>query len=365
MKILHIIARMNQGGTARWINTLVRGLREEGIEVFLAAGEVGINEKEDSTFGELGGIRIAGLGRSISPVSDLKAFLNTRRAIKKLGPEILCTHTAKAGVLGRLAAISLGRRRPYLVHTVHGHLLYGYFSPWKTQLVVLIERVLATRTDVIIAAGDKVRDELLAKRIGKREQYVVIRPGVDPLILIEKTVARRNLGIPQDSFVVGWLGRFERVKRPDRVIEIARELPEVQFLMGGDGSLLGTVSIEAPTNVKALGWTTPEILWGASDAALLTSENEAQPISLIEAGLAGLPSVAQNVGSVSEVLEDGLTGYLVRSNEEAIAHLREMKSHSEILKTMGAAAHDHVVHQFSVESFVLNHIKIYKDGIDN
>ena len=365
MKVLHIIARVNQGGTARWINTLIRGLREAGLEVYLAAGEVGDDEKEDDTYQELGGIRIAGLGRSISPFSDLKALLGTRRTIKKMQPDILCTHTAKAGVVGRIASITLGSRRPYLVHTVHGHLLYGYFSPWKTQLVILIERFLARRTDVIIAAGENVRDELLAKGIGQRDQYVVIRPGVEPLILIEKFAARKSLGIPQDAFVVGWLGRFERVKRPDRVIEIAQALPEVQFLMGGDGSLRERISMAAPPNVKVVGWTTPELIWGASDAALLTSENEAQPISLIEAGLAGLPSVAQHVGSVSEVVEDGSTGYLVRRCEEAISHLREMKSHTEIVRTMGATAHDHVARQFSVKSFVLNHIKVYKDGIEN
>jgi glycosyltransferase involved in cell wall biosynthesis len=356
---------MNQGGTAHWINTLVRGLRHEGINVFLAAGEVGINEREDSTFGELGGIRIAGLGRSISPVSDLKAFLNTRQTVKKLGPEILCTHTAKAGVVGRVAAITLGQKRPYLVHTVHGHLLYGYFSPWKTQLVILMERFLARRTDVIIAAGENVRDELLAKGIGQRDQYVVIRPGVEPLILIEKLAARKSLGIRQDAFVVGWLGRFERIKRPDRVIEIAQALPEVQFLMGGDGSLRERISMAAPPNVQVVGWTTPELIWGASDVALLTSENEAQPISLIEAGLAGLPSVAQNVGSVSEVVEDGSTGYLVRRSEEAISHLREMKSHTEIVRAMGVTAHEHVVRQYSVKSFVMNHMKVYQAGIEN
>ena len=123
MRILQIITRVNQGGTAKWIEVLAEGLRESGIENYVAAGRVSKNESEDPVFTLLGGISIEHLNNSINPLNDLKAFVETRRLIKQYQPDVLNTHTSKAGVIGRMAALSLFRNRPILIHTFHGHLL--------------------------------------------------------------------------------------------------------------------------------------------------------------------------------------------------------------------------------------------------
>ena len=160
MKIVQIMTRVNSGGTARWLENLTVGLKADGHEVIILAGEVPSNEIEDKFFIESNGIRIPGLGRSVSPLDDLSAFFNIRKNLKKLKPEVINTHTSKAGVLGRVAALSLGRNRPRIIHTFHGHLLYGYFSKPTITIITIIERFLARYSDQLISSGEIVRDEL-------------------------------------------------------------------------------------------------------------------------------------------------------------------------------------------------------------
>ena len=287
-----MIARVNRGGTARWLDELIEELQKAGHQTILYAGSVQGSETEDQCFSNQNGKRISGLGRSISLWGDMQAILQVRKILKRELPDVLNTHTAKAGVIGRLAALSLGAERPALVHTIHGHLLYGYFSKTKTFVFILIEKLLASRSDVLIAAGDNVKNELLRAGIGSEEIYVVARPSVRLHALESRSVIREKLGISESEVVIGWLGRLAQVKRPDRVIELAKELNNLTFVIGGDGDLLDSLKIGLPNNVRLVGWTRPEEIWAASDIALLTSDNEAQPISLIEAGLAGIPAVA-------------------------------------------------------------------------
>ena len=303
MKILEIIARVNRGGTARWLEELITGLRSNGHEVLLAAGHVQEGETEDQIFRELSGHRIESLGRSISIFSDIKSLIEIRKYIIECKPDLINTHTAKAGLIGRLAAASILKNRPAVIHTYHGHLLYGYFPKWKLNLLILIEKFLASLSNVLIAAGDKVKSDLIEAGVGKENQYFVARPGVEILGLESREQIRLRMNFQEDQVIVGWLGRLAPIKRPDRVIEIAKVLNETIFLIGGDGELLSRLETNLPKNVRLLGWIRPEEIWAASDIALLTSDNEAQPISLIEASLAGIPVVAENVGSVSEVVD--------------------------------------------------------------
>ena len=359
MKILQVIARVNRGGTARWLEELITGLRSDGHDVLLAAGHVQDGENEDEIFKKLGGHRIESLGRSISIFSDLKALIQVRKFIVECKPDLVNTHTAKAGLIGRLAAVSILKDRPAIVHTYHGHLLYGYFSKWKSNIFKSIEKIMATTSDVLIAAGDKVKKDLLEAGIGDENLFIVLRPGIQELDKLDKQKVRRELSIPDSKVVVGWLGRMTRIKRPDRAIELAKIFPEVVFLLGGEGELIEELKATSPANVVFLGWTEPEIIWSASDIALLTSDNEAQPISLIEASYSSLPIIAQDVGSVSEVVEDGKTGVLVSDINSAVVALEKLISNRGLRQTLGAAGRTYAQSRFSPDQFISGHSAAY------
>jgi glycosyltransferase involved in cell wall biosynthesis len=283
--------------------------------------------------------------------------------IKKLKPDVIHTHTAKAGLIGRLAVVSILKNRPVVVHTYHGHLLYGYFSSWKSNIFKFIEIIMATTCDILIAAGDKVKSDLIEAGIGNENKFIVLRPGIKEFEHLDKQGVREKLNIPTDKIVVGWLGRMARIKRPERAIELAKRFPEVTFLMGGEGDLLEEIKVTAPKNVVFLGWTNPKIIWGASDIALLTSDNEAQPISLIEASYASLPIVAQNVGSVSEVVDDEKTGILVSDFNSSVAALEKLINNLELRQNLGAAGKIYAKSRFSPDQFIFGHEAAYSKAL--
>jgi len=360
VKIVQIMTRVNSGGTARWLENLTLGLQAEGHDVIILAGEVASNEIEDKFFAESNGIRVPGLGRSISPLDDIRAFVTLRKILRELNPDLINTHTSKAGVLGRLAALSLGTKRPKIVHTFHGHLLYGYFSNISIFVISLIERILARFSDRLISSGEKVRDELLVRKIGQHNQFIVIRPGIPLPVFEERNIARSRFSISHDEVVVGWLGRMEKIKRPDRLINIAKSHPGAKFLVGGSGSELERTKTGAPKNLIFAGWSTPEIVWGASDIALLTSDNEAQPISLIEAGLAGIPSISTSVGSVAEVIHDGQTGFICNSDSDLDNQLNDLINSDELREKLGRTAKNEMLAKFGLQQFIYRHIEVYE-----
>jgi len=356
VKIFQVIARVNQGGTARWLDVLVSELRSAGHEVSLFAGSVQENEVEDKCFEKLGGVRVPGLGRSVNLFSDIKSILVIRNAIRTEKPDVLNTHTAKAGVIGRLAAIGTGIK---IVHTFHGHLLYGYFSPTKTKLIIFVEKFLALLTDQIIAVGNQVKKELLGAKIGREDQYFVIPPAITVQSFYSKIDARRLLAIDNEIKVIGWLGRLTAIKRPERVIELAKRHPSITFVIGGTGELFQEISDLNPGNIKMLGWVRPEIFWPSCDIALLTSDNEGLPTALIEAGLAGLPTIAENVGSVSEIIKDGITGILVRGKDERIKALNILLDDEDLRSNMGKSAIEYSKSKFGVQGFLSVHLQVY------
>lgn len=363
MRIVHIIARYNQGGTAAWLSTLIEGQRLDGNEVLLLAGKVQDHETEDSRFGELSGSHIQGLGRKIAGFKDLRALWALRKFLIEFNPDLINTHTAKAGLLGRLAARTIFKKKISVVHTFHGHILYGYFGKIKTNVFVLLERLLSNLTDVILVSGIQVKRELRRKNVGKEHQYIVIRPGVLPVETLSRSTARQKLFVPENQIIVGWLGRLTEVKRPDRVLELAELFPEVIFLLGGDGDLVESLRMAAPKNVIFTGWTTPIDIWSASDIALLTSANEAQPISLIEAASAGLPLIGENVGSVSEVIQNNVNGYLTQDLDSRVKAIQQLVSQPELRRRMGDAAKKTAFELFGVEQFLDTHKLAYEKAI--
>jgi glycosyltransferase involved in cell wall biosynthesis len=365
MKIVHVIARFNVGGTATWLSTLSRELEKQGHVSHIVTGNANYPEIEATMLQGLSFIRIPGLGRSLQPLDDFRALIQIRSVIKKIKPDLVNTHTAKAGVLGRIAVLSLGCNRPALVHTIHGHLFTGYFGSLKVQIVIFIERLLSRYTDVMLFAGERVRNECLESKIGKLEMSVVVKPGVRLLQELNETTPLSNIDIEStERLKIGWLGRITQVKRPDRVVEIARRLPDIDFLIGGDGELRKALQDSAPLNCRFLGWVNPLQFWSEIDIALLTSDNEALPISIIEAQLCALPCVVTNAGSTSEVVLDGINGYVTSMEiDEIVARLSLLSRNPKLRQDFGQQAKVRATREFSPERQVLDHLGAYERAI--
>ena len=367
MKVLHVIARVNLGGTARWLETLTAEETAAGDEVIVATGHVQGDEVEDPDADTMPLVRLQNLGRAVSPFDDVRALRELRDLIGDTQPDVVNTHTAKAGLVGRAAALSLGRRRPALVHTVHGHLLTGYFSRGVVQGISWSEKAMASASDLVLAAGQRVRDDLVAARIVSPDKVVVVRPGVRDLPRKTQAQARDELGVTglrPGSPVAGWLARVVKVKRPDRLVGAAMATPEVEYIVGGDGALREGLEERAPLNMRLLGWADPATFWSACDLAVLTSDNEAMPYSLIEAALAGLPAVTTDAGSASEVVVDGVTGYVVPRDAGSVATgVRRLLADPDGMARMGADARDRALVEFSPQRMLQEHRAAYELAI--
>jgi len=364
MRVLHVIARMNFGGTARYLVELNNGLTANGIDNFIAAGHVEGKEIIDPSTQGLSIINIASLARSLNPPKDFNAAFELRKIVADIKPDIIHTHTFKAGLITRLQTRGLKRKAEKnikFVHTFHGHLFDDpEFSGPKAQIIAGIERVLAKKTDVLVSVGLKVSTDLISRNIGTSQQFVNIPPGVRALPVAERREAREKFGISAEQSVIGWIARVTGVKNPMRAIEVARALPDTQFLLAGGGDLLEEVRTQAPTNMKLLGWTEPSELFAACDLILSTSENEGMPIALIEAQLAGLPVVATDVGSVAEVVLDGRTGSVTTKESAAlIAACMHLIENPELRAEMGINARKHANEYFSIDGMVSSHLSLY------
>ena len=306
IRVLHVIARMNVGGTARYVGDLVENIPGSA----LATGHVQGQEIEDHVVNQIETIRIPHLGRRISPINDFKALIELQKVIREIEPEVVHTHTFKAGLIGRLVGGSHKR-----VHTFHGHLFDDQsFSKFQVRVITSLEKWLARRTNVLVSVGERVGAELRESGIGEEKCWLSIPPGVKPLELINQSDARALLGLEEGVFLVGWLARVTDVKNPHLLVEIARQLPEIQFVMGGGGNLLDQMKLSAPRNLQILGWVDNALFWSAVDVAISTSQNEGMPIAIIEAQMAGKPVVASDAGSIGEVIVQGKTGFVCRSN---------------------------------------------------
>ena len=370
VKVMQIIARMNVGGPAVIVAELMRGLDKSAIEQILVTGFCDENEADylDTVAKDIKATRIAGLGRSVSLIADLKAFFGLVSLIRKYKPDVIHTHTAKAGVLGRLASLLAGRGAAR-VHTFHGHLLHGYFSQAMTQLVILIERLFAARTKVLIAIGSKVKDDLLAAHIGKADKYRVFFPGLPVPKAISKADAQAALGINAQTLYITFVGRLTQIKRPDRLLDIAKECKhrglDLHFLVAGEGELFASSKARAEReelNMTFFGWRSDIAqIFAASDIAILTSDNEGIPLTLIQAAQAGLPIVATDVGSISDIVINESTGYLTSANVSEIADaIEKLVRDDQLRKIMGEAGRARADQYFSLERMLKDHADLYR-----
>lgn len=360
-RVVHVIARLNLGGPAAIVTFLLDSFPDREMAVVagrVASGEVDYRSVRGTTRGI---VDLPSLSRSVNPLNDVTSYRWLRDFFVASAPHVVHTHTAKAGALGRLAARRAGV--PSVVHTYHGHLLSGYFSAAARRVVVEAERHLASRSDLLVAVGRRVRDDLLTAGIGKQEQFRVIAPGVRPMSPVSRARARQALGLGDGERVVLYVGRLVHVKRPDRVLRLARLFPDVRFLLAGDGPLRSRLEAGAPPNLSLLGWRSDVAnLYAAADIALLTSDNEGMPVSLIEAALCGVPAVATDVGSVGEVVIHGVTGSVAPTDHDALAaSLQRMLADDQKRLAMGAAAKRFAQTEFSVERMVNAHVNLYRE----
>lgn len=356
-QVLHVIARMNVGGTARYVGELVEKIPNN----ILATGYVQGSEIEDLCVQKITTLRVPHLGRRISPINDFRAWVELRKIVKEVKPAIVHTHTFKAGLIGRLVGGNHKR-----VHTFHGHLFDDQsFSSMDKKIVIIIEKYLAKRTNLLISVGKKVGVELRAAGIGPSQNWISIAPGVKALTVIDRVQARSALSLAKDGILFGWMARMSEVKNPFLLLEIATQLQNINFVMAGGGDLLKKIRANAPTNVEVIGWADAATFWSAIDCAISTSHNEGMPIALIEAQLAGVPVIATNVGSNEEVIENGLTGIVTAKNLDSLVSACErLVQDSDLRASMGRAAKTRAAKEFSVEKFIDAHNEVYRKQLN-
>jgi glycosyltransferase involved in cell wall biosynthesis len=371
--VARIISRLNVGGPAIQAITLTRRLEPLGYDTLLIRGSEAPREGSmDHLAAELDvrPLRIARMRRELGP-GDVAAFVSLVRVLRRLRPDIVHTHAAKAGTLGRLAALVPGRGRPRItVHTFHGHSLTGYFSRPQAALFRSIERFLAARTTRLVAVSEEVRDDLLRLGVAPAARIEVVALGLDLAgFQVDATARaqrggelRARLGVPAGARVVTLVARLVPIKRVDRFLAVARELADlddVWFLVVGDGELHDELrALAQPERIVWAGMQRdmPAVCF-ASDVVVLTSDNEGTPVSLIEAQAAGVPVVATRVGGAAAVV-DPRTGLLV-DRDDVAGFARAVRT----LLARGADAGDpraHVVDAFSLDRLVADVDALYR-----
>jgi glycosyltransferase involved in cell wall biosynthesis len=381
IRILRVIARLNMGGPALHVAYLASGLESRGYRTTLVAGSLARGEGSMSFVAEELGVpvvHVPHLSREISVAADALSVYHLVRTIRRERPHILHTHTAKAGAVGRIAALLAGDARPpIVVHTFHGHVLQGYFSGAKAAFFRLVERRLAASTTRLVAVSPEVRDDLVELGVAGPEKFAVVRLGIE---LERRTGAtsdarrelRRLFGIPADGFVVGWIGRMTAVKRLPLVLEGFRRLLE----LGVDATLClvgaGPDRDEAERLAHRLGVMKHCLFVGYQrdvapyyevfDTLLLPSANEGTPVVVIEALAAGRPVVATDVGGVADVVRDGTDGFLVPSGDaDALAdRLARLAGDPALRRSMGAAGAEDVPARYAVARLLDDMDELYR-----
>ena len=370
IRVMRIIARMNVGGPAVQVSGLMRGFNSTDFDHRLFTGYCDADEADylDTVATDVVAVRIQGFGRRISLGGDLKAFVSLVDEIRDFKPHVIHTHTAKAGFLGRIASI-VSLQPAIRVHTFHGHLLNGYFGSIKRSLVVIAEKFLALFTHQLLAVGDKVKQDLLNAGIGTKDKFGLMPPGLAIGLLPDREESRIALTIPTDSLQCAFIGRVTQIKRPDRFLDVVSEIKKrgvkLDFFIAGDGELLEMCKARIKQEnlpVTILGWQSDiERVLSSADMVVLTSDNEGTPLSLIQAGMAGLPVVTTNVGSVPEVVQDSVTGIVTGLDLQEIADALEKLVNDKVLRTkLGAAAQVFTLANYGVKRLVHDHEELYK-----
>ena len=359
IKVLHVIGRFNVGGTANYLLNLLPKIAGEKVEILLAVGQVQSGEVEESRLSELNFVRIESLGRRIAPLMDFKSYLSLRKVVKEFKPDVIHSHTFKAGLLSRTMFLRIPK-----VHTFHGHLFTDpEFSSFERKVITYVERALSFLTGRFITTGQNVAVELSNRGILKIEKSISIPGQVSTAITTSREEARSNYDL-KNEFTILWIARLAPVKNVRLLVEIALRAPELTFLVAGDGPDFEMTKYIAPPNVKMLGFVEARKILSAGDLFVSTSLNEGYPLAVLQAQLAGLPVIAVNVGAVSEIVIHGLTGFLTQPNaEEMERRIRELHSNSDLREKMSIQARLKARMKNLEIEIGKNHLEVYLQAI--
>ncbi len=374
IKIVRIISRLNIGGPAIHVSLLTARMNNADFESTLVTGNIGGDEGDMSYYAADHGVTpliIAELGRELHPLRDMRTLWKVYRLLRREKPDVVHTHTAKAGFIGRWAAWLAGV--PVIVHTFHGHVFHGYFGATKTRLFIFLERQSSRITDTVLTLTQSLRRELAETyRVARTEKITVLPLGLD---LGAFAAAKRKSGtfraqydIPADAPLVGIAGRMVPVKNHALFLEAAAQVraarPDARFVMIGDGELRDALERQIDNLglrgfVKITGWYSDMAsAYADMDVFALSSINEGTPVTVIEALAAGCPVVATHVGGLPDLLEGGRYGTLVSSgNAHALAQA--------ILTTLdsppdSSAAQAAMLNQYGIDRLVSDLSALYK-----
>lgn len=334
LKIVHIITRLDRGGSAENTMLTVLGLDRTRFEPVVVTGPAGSCDAQGGRAATAENIRrlekesirchvVPCLVRPLSPRRDLMAWWQLFRILKRERPDLVHTHTSKAGVLGRLAAWLAGV--PAIVHTPHGHVFYGHFGPARSRLFLGIEQVLARITGWLIGLTEAERQDHLVRGVGRAERFAVIPSGIDLDRFRQARVNGKRIpgwfGCPADAVIVGSIGWLTDIKGHrflvDAVAQLKAEYPALHVVIVGSGDQREALMRQADRagvreSVHLIGHREDiEACLAGFDCFALPSLNEGMGRALIEAMAAGLPVMASRVGGIPSVIQDGENGLLV------------------------------------------------------
>ncbi|HUG54695.1 MAG TPA: GT4 family glycosyltransferase PelF, partial [Vicinamibacteria bacterium] len=328
-RVVRLFSRLNIGGPSLHVILLTAGLSERGYDTRLVVGREAPSEGNFLGLAREKGIdyvQLAGLGREIRPLADLLTLWQVYRLLRRWRPDIVHTHTAKAGVVGRIAARMAGV--PIVVHTYHGHVLRHYFGPVRTALFRVLESLLSRVTDVVITVSAALRDDLVAMGVAPPDKIRVVPLGLE----LERFASpgrrgtlREACGVAPREAVVGIVGRLVPIKDVGGFLQAAalvrQARPGTRFAVVGDGEERAALerlssSLGLAGAVSFLGWRTDlESVYPDLDVVVNSSLNEGTPVALIEALAAGRPVVATRVGGTPDLLGGGARGTLVPASD--------------------------------------------------
>ena len=376
---------MNIGGPAHHVSMLSGRLDPARFQTLLAYGSLGPGEASFESLARKEGCvvtAVPGLSPRMRPHADIRALIAVIRLIRAYRPEIVHTHTAKAGFVGRFAAALGPKPRPLIVHTYHGHVLEGYFGPVRSVVYRLLERRLARISACLIGVSQATVDDLVRLRVAPPERFRVVPIGLDLHRFLRPsakaaTALRDQCGAGADDVLLAFVGRLVPIKRVDLVLRavaaVRREGVPIRLMIVGDGperaSLEQLARRLAIDDVAHFLGYLPDTsaAAAAADIAILASDNEGTPVALIEAAAAGRPAVATAVGGVPDVVIPG-AGVIVPAGDHAAlaGAVVRLARDAELRAKMGARAREHVVGTFSIERLLTDVEQLYDEllGLD-
>jgi glycosyltransferase involved in cell wall biosynthesis len=371
IKVIHLVTRMNVGGVAVLIDNLMNNFDLTEVEPVLITGRCEFPEREYLDGKPVGYtvMKIDSLHKSFALLDDFKAFIKIAGFIRKFKPDVIHTHTSKAGLFGRISGL-LFYPRAKRVHTFHGHLLVGYFSPIALSLVKFIEHNLGLISSRLIAMGTQVRNDLCDAGIAPKSKFKVFFPGLRLLKTHDRLKSRKVLNLDAEKIYCVYVGRLTQIKRPDRLLEVVEivsaQNKSVEFLVVGDGDLsqeIKNVANRKQLPMQFLGWREDiDAILAASDIAILVSDNEAVALTLIEASQAGLPIVTTPAGSVRDIAVDQLNALVADFTASDLAsNILKLATDPSLRKQLGDAGRVLADEKFSIHRMVSSHVSLYKE----